>query len=44
MMTESSGMGGVGGTFEKEGISVYIQRIHVVVQQKVTHYKAVTHQ
>lgn len=34
--------GGVGVRLMREGICIYIKLIHVVVQQKQTHYKAIT--
>ena len=36
-------VGGVGGRLQREGIYVYIELIHFVVQQKLTqHCKAIT--
>ena len=36
--------GGEGRRPKREGMYVYIQLIHFIVQQKLTHYKAVTPQ
>ena len=46
VMTERSEIGvGMGGRFKREGIYVYIQLIHFIVQQKLTnHWKAILHQ
>ena len=43
VMTERSEIGvGMGGRFKREGIYVYIQLIHFIVQQKLTqHCKAI---
>ena len=42
VMTQRGGMGvGVGGRLKREGIYVYRQLIHVIVQQKLTHCKEI---